>query len=269
MFVAIDTEGKRVYADSAEKDTKCFCPVCNEELRLRKGGKNRPHFAHKQDTECQYGKDQDYKSEWHIRMQEYFPREACEVRFTDDETGEVHIADVFLEDSKTVLEFQHSPISEDEFKSRTIFHLKNGRRIVWLFDESSKSLDSTYGRFRYDEDSCRFGIPFYQWMRKPRQFLANGPDLKQAYRLYSICVFTGTEGDVFRRIVGQYDKYHWVGFASEPIQMGAELNVEQFFSYDPYWVAEDIARQQELCQQQMRNTLLQIGHMRSKKSRRF
>lgn len=269
MFVAVDTEGERVYADSAEKDTKCFCPVCNEELRLRKGGKNRPHFAHKQDTECQYGKDQDYKSEWHIRMQEYFPREACEVRFADDKTGEVHIADVFLEDSKTVLEFQHSPISEDEFKSRTFFHLKNKRRIVWLFDESSKSLDSTYGRFRYDEDICRFGIPFYQWMRRPRQFLANGPDLKQEYYRYSICVFTGTEGDVFHRIVGQYDKYHWVGFASEPIQMGAELNVEQFFSYDPYWVAEDIARQQELRQQQMRNTLLQIGYRRSKKSGRF
>lgn len=278
MFVAIDTEGKRVYADSAEKDTKCFCPVCNEELRLRKGGTNRPHFAHKQDTECQYGKDQDYKSEWHIRMQEYFPREACEVRFIDDETDEVHIADVFLEDSKTVLEFQHSPISEDEFMSRTIFHLKNERRIVWLFDESSKSLDSTYGRFRYDEDICWFGIPFYQWMRRPRQFLANGPDLKQAYKRYSICVFTGTEGDVFHRIVGQHDEYRWVGFASEPIQMGAELNVEQFFSYDPYWVAVDkeiarrqfIAHQQELIrQQQMGNALLQIGHIRSKRSRRF
>ena len=61
-------------------------------------------------------------------MQEYFPREACEVRFVDDETGEIHIADAFLEGSNTVLEFQHSPISEQEFLSRTIFHLKNGRR---------------------------------------------------------------------------------------------------------------------------------------------
>ena len=138
MFVALDNLGNRVYADSAEKGSVCFCPVCNEELRLRKGGKNRPHFAHKQDTDCQYGKDQDYKSEWHIRMQEYFPREACEMRFVDDETGEIHIADVFLEASNTVLEFQHSPISEDEFKSRTIFHLKNGRRpsVMYL---------STYG----------------------------------------------------------------------------------------------------------------------------
>lgn len=102
MFVALDNLGNRVYADSTEKGSVCFCPVCNEELRLRKGGKNRPHFAHKQDTDCQYGKDQDYKSEWHIRMQEYFPREACEVRFPDNETGEVHIADVFLEDSNVL-----------------------------------------------------------------------------------------------------------------------------------------------------------------------
>ena len=278
MFVALDNLGNRVYADSAEKGSVCFCPVCNEELRLRKGGKNRPHFAHKQDTDCQYGKDQDYKSEWHIRMQEYFPREACEMRFVDDETGEIHIADVFLEASNTVLEFQHSPISEDEFKSRTIFHLKNGRRIVWLFDESSKSQDSTFGRFRYDEDICCFGITFYQWMRRPRQFLANGPDLKQAYNLYSICVFTGTEGDVFHRIVGQHDKYHWVGFASEPIQMGQELNVEQFFSYDPFWIAEDQeierrhanARQQELFrQQQLNNAFLQLGQRMNRRNRRF
>lgn len=200
------------------------------------------------------------------------------MRFVDDETGEIHIADVFLEASNTVLEFQHSPISEDEFKSRTIFHLKNGRRIVWLFDESSKSQDSTFGRFRYDEDICCFGIPFYQWMRRPRQFLANGPDLKQAYNLYSICVFTGTEGDVFHRIVGQHDKYHWVGFASEPIQMGQELNVEQFFSYDPFWIAEDQeiarrhanARQQELFrQQQLNNAFLQLGRRMNRRNRRF
>lgn len=272
MFVALDTEGKRIYADSAEKNTECFCPICSETLRLRKGSKNKPHFAHKQDTDCKYGKDQDYKSEWHTRMQEYFPREACEVRFADEETGEIHIADVFLEASNTVLEFQHSPISEDEFKSRTVFHLKNGRRIVWLFDESSKSQDNTFGRFRYVEDICWFGIPFYQWMRRPRQFLANGPDLKQAYNLYSICVYTGTEGDIFHRIVEQHDEFHCVGFASDSIQMGKDLNIEQFFMYDPVWVAEDkeivrrqtiVLQREYLRQRQLNNAFLQLRRKRS------
>ena len=130
----------------------------------------------------------------------------------------------------------------------------------------------------YDEDICWFGIPFYQWMRRPRQFLANGPDLKQTYNLYSICVFTGTEGDVFHRIVGQHDKYHWVGFASESIQMGQNLDVEQFFSYDPYWIAEDkemarrqaIARQQEyLRQKQLNNAFLRLSQRKSRSNWRF
>ena len=96
--------------------------------------------------------------------------------------------------------------------------------------------------------------------------------------LYSTRVFTGSEGDVFHRIVGQHDKFHWVGFASEPIRMGLDLNVEQFFSYDPFWIAEDkalaqrqaIARQQEyLRQQQLNNAFLQLGRRRSRRNWRF
>lgn len=278
MFVALNSEGTRVYADSVEKGYPCFCPVCGEEIRLRKGRKNKPHFAHKQDTECYYGNNHDNMTEWHIRMQEYFPREACEVRFVDNETGDIHIADVFLKESNTVIEFQHSPISEDEFKIRTIFHLKNRRRIVWLFDESTKSQNSTFGRFRYDEDINRFGIPFYQWLRNPRQFLANGPDLKQTYNCYSICVYTGTEGDIIHRIVGQHDAFHWVGFASKSIPLGVDLDIEQFFSYDPYWVAEDIettrriaiARQQDyFYQQKLNSALRQLERRRSHRNWHF
>ena len=278
MFVALDSNGNRVYADSVDKGAECFCPVCNESLRLRKGSKNKPHFAHFADTDCYYGRDQDYKSEWHIRMQDYFSRESCEVRFVDEETGEIHIADVFLTDSNTVLEFQHSPIPESEFISRTAFQLKNGRRIVWLFDESSQSKESTFGRFRYDEDICWTGIPFYQWMRRPRQFLDKGPGLKQFYNLFSVCVYTGTEGDVFHRIVGQHDHFRWVGFSENTVQLGPGLNVEAFFEYDPYWVREDqeiarrqvIARQQEyLLQQQLNNVFLQLGRKMNRRGRRF
>lgn len=276
MFVALDAKGNRVYADSCEMGCTCYCPVCNEELRLRKGTRNKAHFAHKQDTECLFGRDQDYKTEWHIRMQEYFPREACEVRFVDDETGEIHIADVFLAESNTVLEFQHSPISEQEFISRTAFHLKNGRRIIWLFDESSTSKESNFGRFRYDEDICWTGIPFYQWMRRPRQFLDKGPDLKQAYNAYSICVYTGTEGDVFHRIVGQHADFKWVGFSGKPIQMTPGINVDQFFEYDDYWKRQDIetarrqanARQQEYHRQkQMNQAILQFGRRMNRRGR--
>lgn len=276
MFVAIDAQGNRVYADTIEKDCSCFCPVCNEQLRLRRGGINKPHFAHKQDTDCLYGKDKDYKSEWHIRMQGYFPKESCEVRFVDDETGEVHIADVFIEGTNTVLEFQHSPISETEFMSRTAFHIKNGRRIAWLFDESSSSLDSTFGRFRLDEDLSWYGVPFYQWMRNPRKFLAKGPDLKLGYNLYSIDVYTGTEGDAFHRIVAQRDSFHLVGLSLHKFEMKEGFDVDSLFSYDPFWAAEDrelarrqwLANQQKLAMEQRINNLL-FQPRRTRRSRRF
>lgn len=239
MFVAIDADGNRVYADLHTKEKPCFCPVCNEALILRKGGIKKPHFAHRPDTDCYFGRNQNYKSEWHIRMQEYFTREACEVRFVDEETKEIHIADVYLAESNTVLEFQHSPISENEFISRTAFHLKNKRRIVWLFDESSQSKNSDFGRFRYDEDLSLLGSPYYQWMRNPRQFLARVPDLKQVYCGYSVCVYTGTEGDVFHRIVDQRNDFKWVVFSENKIQMGSDFNVEELFAYDLYWAKQD------------------------------
>ncbi len=138
MFVALDKEGYRVYADEVTAHRECFCPVCNGPLISKPGkGGRRPHFAHQPDSECSYSLDKDNKSEWHRRMQEYFPREAQEYRFKDEETGEVHIADVYFEQELTVLEFQHSPIDKEEFISRTAFHLKHGRRVVWLFDEST------------------------------------------------------------------------------------------------------------------------------------
>jgi len=209
-------------------------------------------------------------------MQGYFPKESCEVRFVDDETGEVHIADVFIKEANTVLEFQHSPISEDEFMSRTAFHIKNGRRIAWFFDESSSSKESTFGRFRLDEDLSWYGIPFYQWMRNPRQFLAKGPDLKQGYYHYSINVYTGTEGDVFHRIVGQHNSFHWVGLSLSLLEMSSVSDAEKLFTYDPFWAAEDresarqqwIANQQKLAAQQRISNLL-FQPRRTRRSRRF
>lgn len=243
MFVAVDRfdeNGNRIYADLAEKNIKCFCPVCGEKVKLRKGKTNRPHFAHTQDSDCSYGKDKDYMSEWHIRMQAYFPREFCEVRFVDEKTGEIHIADVFLKESNTVLEFQHSPISEEEFIHRTAFHINNGRRIAWFFDESSTG-EKEFGRFRLIEDSCSEDILFYQWLRCPRKSIKDGPNLKQYYKTYCVCVYTGTEGDIFHRIIEQRDDYREVGFSKKQIEMTDVFQVDDLFEYDTYWVNKDIA----------------------------
>ncbi len=233
MFVALDREGNRLYANSGECYTECYCPVCNELVQQKTGKIRRPHFAHRPNSECWFGNDKDYKSEWHIRMQEYFPEECREVRFVDGQTDEVHIADVYLQDSNTVIEFQHSPITEEEFLSRTTFHLYNGRRIVWLFDESTTSENRKYGKF--SEDDCQWeDWPYtdnsFKWLRNPRRFLCKGPNIKRYCRIYSVCVYTGTEGDLFHRIVNEHCDFEYVTFSLQDIIMNENLNVEVFFN---------------------------------------
>lgn len=246
MFVALDTNQNRIYADEYDGSTPCFCPVCREQLTFRKGRINRPHFAHRAKSDCAWGLNKDYKSEWHIRMQEYFPKNEREVRFIDSDTGEVHIADVFVENANTVIEFQKSPITEDEFLSRTKFHLDSGRKIVWVFDESREKSGNDKGRFRED-DLCLMGWPYtnlcYKWMRQPRKFLNKGPDLGLFDR-YSICVWTGTEGDVLHRIVHQQYNFEYVVFSLHEIVMSSDINTYDLFKSENEWAQESPLKEQ-------------------------
>ena len=253
MFVALDPEGNRTHASDAEKGHPYYCQECGGELHLRGGKRRRLHFAHLKDNK-EFEHNSDYNHAWHIRMQDYFPKENREVRFVDQETGENHIADVFLPDSNTVFEFQHSKITEEEFVRRTLFHLKNKRRIVWAFDESSTANRYGMGKFKPDTD---YGTGGYKWLGQPRKFLSVIPDLRKEGQVYSVCVFTGTEGDVFRRIVGQEFDFECVFFSNSKIVMTDNLNPDVFFQFDEYWRQQDIIRQQrEYLQNQM------IQHMR-------
>ena len=151
MFVAQDIEGNRLYADEYDEAVPCYCSICGESLIYKKGDIKRSYFSHKANTKCEWGLDKDSKSEWHIRMQEYFPKEAREVRFVDSKTGEQHIADVFVQKHNTIIEFQKSNIEPKEFIARTNFHINNGRRIVWVFDESrrlKKGENTTVGKLQ-------------------------------------------------------------------------------------------------------------------------
>ena len=244
MLVAVDKQGNRLYAESSGKRyNECYCPVCGEPVIHRMGTIRRAHFAHRQDTDCYFGHDKDNKSEWHIRMQDYFPKEAQEFIFVDEETGEKHIADVFIKETNTVIEFQHSPIEEKEFCVRTIFHLKNNRRIVWLFDESVQNQKSNYlGRFKPDDcawEQFPYSDKCYKWLRKPRAFLnkidERIADFEKTYNFLSVCIYTGTEGDVFHRIFRKYIGFEYVTFSLHNIEMKEEMDVNQFFIPESYW----------------------------------
>lgn len=241
MFVAFDKNENRIYANNPKRYKECFCPACKEQLIHKIGKYKRPHFAHKVDTNCYYGNNKDNKCEWHIRMQEYFPQECREYRFVDSETGEVHIADVFIPDDNVVIEFQHSPITLEEYHSRTVFHLKNKRGIIWIFDESKENCkENEYGKLRLD-DLYGKRWPYenlnYKWMRNPRRFLADSLSIDKYYNCYAIYVYTGCEGEsAIRRIVFQEWDFEYVTLSFMKFDLKEIKNIKDLFIGDNYWL---------------------------------
>ena len=252
MFFALDQNNNRVNAEDGEFK-QCVCPACRKPVIQKRGDTNRHHFAHlKKEASCPFGYNKDYinMSEWHIRMQEYFPKEEREHIFTDKATGEKHIADVFIKEANTVLEFQYSSIKKQEFFDRTYFHLKEGRRLVWLFFEGWKDdNENSYNRQFYKNGKLvkirnrRVEEPYkekcYRWMYR-RKFVEEGPNVYQ--KNYSVCVFTDAEGDIFHRIISLDGENIIVSL--HDITMSNDLDPEEFFYCENNWNEQE-ARKDE------------------------
>ena len=149
MFLALKYDNSNIVACSADEAVKghgiYFCPECGEPVFLREGNVNAAHFAHEKDTTCDGGFLGQYHpmTEWHKAWQKCFPEEYREFYLKDEKTGQSHRADIKI--GQTVIEFQHSPISNNNFRKRSFFWIENGYRVIWLFDFRNKTL------WRYDE----------------------------------------------------------------------------------------------------------------------
>lgn len=123
----------------------------------KKGAVKAHHFAHFTNAACDewYGN----KGDWHIEMQNLFPKENQEVILEVD--GEKHIADVCIEKpcgQRLVIEFQDSPISYKEFIRRTKFWKDNNSDVIWVFNLLDKDI-------REVPNGYTNGLYRYQWYR--------------------------------------------------------------------------------------------------------
>lgn len=135
MFFAKDERGIRTYIDNAIRNKTYFCPACNAQMIIKRGKINAPHFAHKTKVEC----DPWYcnkMSVWHKNLQSHFSEKHTEITVWNSFKTEFHIADSMLtvKDKTYIFEFQHSPISYDEFNKRSSFYLSLGYILIWVFD---------------------------------------------------------------------------------------------------------------------------------------
>ncbi len=176
MEFALDKDNNRIDAwDVAFEELKSdfFCPVCGEQVIFRHGDVNVPHFAHKKGN-CTDSWHYDM-SEWHKSMQSCFPPENREVVVTYK--GQKHRADILI--NKTVIEFQHSPISASEFNDRNSLFNALGYRIAWVFDVSE---EWNSGRIEcIDHSSCEK----YKWNWAMRIF-DDAPKISDYNKTFSL-----------------------------------------------------------------------------------
>ena len=134
MFIALNNKGERVTIEEAVKGEKYICPDCNSELIQKRGSVNIHHFAHMAGGDCDTWSEM---TEWHLMWQNQFQEQYREVTL-----GE-HRADIKVDDY--IIEFQHSPISEEELRERINFYTSYGK-LIFLFDLREKQIYSNRWR---------------------------------------------------------------------------------------------------------------------------
>lgn len=117
----------------------CVNPKCGGEMIARCGRVKVWHRAHKGRPPCDPWHESE--TEWHRHWKDNFPVEWQEVPHADPATCEVHIADVKTPHGLAI-EFQHSPISQAEMKSREEFY----GEMIWIVDGLRGTLDASFFR---------------------------------------------------------------------------------------------------------------------------
>ena len=104
------------------------CLYCNKPVRAYCGSERVNHWRHISAIECDSWSEGE--TEWHREWKNNFDISQQEVIQYNLESGEKHIADVYLKNIDLVMEFQHSPIHIDEIKARESFY----KKMIWVVD---------------------------------------------------------------------------------------------------------------------------------------
>lgn len=119
----------------AQPKLRGTCQFCGGDLISKCGKVVVWHWAHKSKAACDPWWENE--TDWHRAWKDRFPKEWQEVIHTDPVTGERHIADVKTPHG-LVIEFQHSPMSAEEMRSREQFY----GNMIWIVDGARGELDS-------------------------------------------------------------------------------------------------------------------------------
>ena len=176
-----------------EKGKIGLCPVCRESLIPKCGTKRMHHWAHRSILTCDPWWENE--TEWHRRWKNEYPETWQEIICHDDATGEKHVADVKT-DKGLVLEFQHSPFSNEERRSRETYY----RNMIWVVDlRRLKRISRAFECLASTRQKAYLGLR--NWLATPDQpqwcdYLTNADVLPNEWRHSSVpVVFDLTDYD--------------------------------------------------------------------------
>ena len=179
---------------------KGICPWCGERVFARCGEKKTHHWSHYPKSKCCGEVDREPETEWHKRMKNLFSEEYREI--VNTKNGEHRRADIWLPNSKTAIEFQHSSIRHEVIEARHNVH----GRIVWVFDCNKKGAFSNADVYinptnRKNKISLPLSLEYLKCLAGKDTLLIFQCDVKQ------FSVFYIVETLRFGKTIGGYG--HW------------------------------------------------------------
>ena len=113
---------------------KAICPITNQPMFAKCGQYKIWHWSYYPNS-IQIQTNKENETEWHINWKKYFDKNYIEIIHTD-KLGNIHIAD--YDDTVNLIEFQHSPISSQELKTRELFYTSINRNMIWIVDAEAR-----------------------------------------------------------------------------------------------------------------------------------
>lgn len=218
MLYAYDRNLKKVHIDETISKEEYICPECGVKLITKKGDIRAHHFAHPSGHVCtETWESKHHYSDWHTKWQDAYPRENQEIYLN---LGEVrHRADIII--GKTVIEFQHSLLTKEEFDERNNFYSNLGYRVIWLFDVSSL-YNSKIKEYCEDESSIKF-----KWQNPTKGKAFNAYDVKCG----RVELFFQMKDEEEHSIV-KVEDVSWMGF--EEFTTSDWMSRSEFLKYTGY-----------------------------------
>lgn len=133
-FCALNAAGKTVYAVQLTKEDRglpYFCIECGQSKYYTHGDVMRPHFRNHNKSTCNCTEESNLHKAIKLEIESHFGADCISLEYSKPEIG--RRADVYLHDLvDVVFEIQISPITMEEYRTRTLDWQSAGCEVVWI-----------------------------------------------------------------------------------------------------------------------------------------